>query len=38
MKPFNDKLNINMVNFYKHEIVASYKYFLWKTFGEIFVK
>jgi hypothetical protein len=38
MKPFNNKLNINMMNFYKHEIVTHYKYFLWKTFGGIFVK
>jgi hypothetical protein len=31
------KLNINAMNFYKHEIVTSYKHFLCKTVGEIFV-
>jgi hypothetical protein len=35
MNIFNDKLNINIMNFYKHEIVTSYKYFLCKTFGDI---
>jgi hypothetical protein len=37
-KSFSDKININMINFYKHEMKTSCKYFLCETFGEIFVK
>jgi hypothetical protein len=36
MKPFNDKLKINMKNVYMHETIIGYKYFLCKTFGESF--
>jgi hypothetical protein len=36
MKPFNDKLKINMKNIYMHETITGYKYFLCKTFGESF--
>jgi hypothetical protein len=27
-------LNINMMNFYNHEMITSYQYFLYKAFGE----
>jgi hypothetical protein len=38
VKPFNDKLNINMKNVYMHKMITDYKYFLCKTFGESFNK
>jgi hypothetical protein len=38
MKPFNDKININMVNFYKSKMRTNCQYLLCKTFGESFNK
>jgi hypothetical protein len=38
MKPFNDKININKVNFYKPKMRTNCQYLLCKTFGESFNK